>query len=92
MQIAATGLIPERPSDELGVATAIAFNSSHYSSAQTLLGRDDEASEIAIEITYLSQITGWLAVQPDLQYAIHPNTDPALGNAFVFQLQFEVSL
>lgn len=90
--IAATGLIPERPSDELGVATAIAFNSSHYSSAQTLLGRDDEASEIAIEITYLSQITGWLAVQPDLQYAIHPNTDPALGNAFVFQLQFEVSL
>lgn len=90
--VAATGLIPQRPNDELGLAAAIGFGSSHYSRAQALLGVDDDAAEIAIEATYLSQITDWLALQPDLQYVIHPNTDPEIGNAFVFQLQFEVSL
>jgi len=30
-------------------------------------------------------------VQPDAQYVIHPNTDPAVPNALVLQLQFQIA-
>jgi porin len=48
-------------------------------------------AEKTIEITYLMQLTKWLAVQPDLQYVIHPSTDSTLSNALAFQLRFEIS-
>ena len=44
-----------------------------------------------MELTYLIQATSWFAVQPDLQYVIHPNTDPTIPNALVFTLRFEVA-
>jgi carbohydrate-selective porin OprB len=30
-------------------------------------------------------------MQPDLQYIVRPNTDPAIRNALAFLLRFEVS-
>jgi len=32
-----------------------------------------------------------LTVQPDLQYVIHPDTDPSIRNAWVLQLRFEIA-
>lgn len=90
--LTATGLIPDRASDELGIATAVGGDASHYVQAQELAGVPVTSSEIAVEFTYLAQIADWLAVQPDVQYVIHPNTDPQIANALVFQLQLEVSL
>jgi porin len=48
-------------------------------------------AEIAIELSYLAQVAPWLAVQPDLQYVIYPNTDPNLRNAMVAQFRIEMS-
>jgi porin len=47
-------------------------------------------AETAIEATYLAQINDWLAIQPDVQYVVRPNTDPTIKDAFVFQLRAEI--
>ena len=64
---------------------------SHYMSSQRTQGVPVTSAEKAIEITYLMQLTKWLAVQPDLQYVIHPSTDPTIPNALAFQLRFEIA-
>jgi len=79
-----------RPADELGLAVAIARDGSAYLNHQRRLGVRTNTSETAIEVTYLAQIANWLAVQPDFQYVIHPNTDATVRNARAFQLRFEV--
>lgn len=35
------------------------------------------------------QINSWLALQPDLQYVVTPNTTRTIPNALAFQLRFE---
>jgi porin len=89
--IAALGLVPGRPKDEFGLGAAIARNGSHFRRAQDLLGAPTDAAETAIEATYSYEATDWLAIRPNLQYVIDPNTDPRISNATVFQIQVELS-
>src|SRR6266404_9240164 len=89
--LTAVGTIAGRDADELGLAFAYAHNGSHYMSSQRMQGLPVTNAEKTIEITYLMQLTKWLAVQPDLQYVIHPSTDSTLSNALAFQLRFEIS-
>jgi porin len=89
--LTATGIIAGRWTDELGLALAYARNGSHYMSSQRTQGLPVTNAEATIEITYLMQLTKWFAVQPDLQYVIHPSTDPTIPNALGFQLRFEIS-
>src|SRR5260221_1989584 len=58
---------------------------------QEQLGTPAQRSETAVELSYLTQISKSVAVQPDLQYIVHSNTDPAIRNALAFLLRFEVS-
>ena len=37
------------------------------------------------------QLQPWLEVQPDLQYVVHPGTDPALDDALVAGVRLEIS-
>jgi carbohydrate-selective porin OprB len=67
------------------------FPSTSYMSSQRMQGFPVTSAEKTIEITYLTQLTKRLAVQPDLQYVIHPGTDPTIPNALAFQLRFEIS-
>jgi len=89
--LVATGIIPGRPTDELGLAFAMARNGSHYIASQQQQGMPVQASETAIELTYLTQINKWLAMQPSFQYVIHPNTTPSINNARTIQLRFEIA-
>ena len=83
------GPFASRSQDELGLAIAVARNGRPYRQQQA--PRPTTATERSIELSYLAQATGWLAVQPDLQYVIHPDTDPSVRNALVFTLRFELS-
>jgi porin len=87
----AMGPVPTRPADELGVAIAIARNGSGYLNSRRRFSEPTERFEAAIELTYLAQIARWLAVQPDFQYVIHPNTDAIVPSGRAFQLRFEVA-
>jgi porin len=86
-----TGLLPRRPDDQAGIAAAVARNGSHYVAAQQQDGVPVSGAEIAIELTYLAQVTSWLAIQPDAQFVINPNTDPRVANATVVQLRFTMT-
>ncbi|HEY2560064.1 MAG TPA: carbohydrate porin [Caldimonas sp.] len=85
-----SGLLEGRGADELGVGLAYARNGSHYMSLQRMQGISVTNAEKTIELTYLIQINSWLALQPDLQYIIRPDTAPSIPNALAFQLRFEV--
>lgn len=89
--LVAHGLNADRPQDEFGLALARAYLASHYAVAQERVGIPVASAETAIELTYLTQINGNLAIQPDLQYVIHPHADRAIANATVLQLRFELS-
>jgi porin len=88
--LAAAGLIPGRPKDEIGIAVAIGRNGYSYMQSQLQQGFLVNRAETAIEATYLAQINDWLAIQPDIQYVVRPNTDPTIKDAFVFQLRAEI--
>jgi porin len=88
--LAAAGLIPGRPKDEIGVAVAIGRNGYSYMQSQLQQGIPVNRAETAIEATYLAQINDWLAIQPDVQYVVRPNTNPTIKDAFGFQLRAEI--
>lgn len=82
-----TGLFG-REDDQLGLAVAHAINGGAFSDANP--GAED--AETAIELTYRTQLTPWLALQPDVQYVISPGTDPTLDDALITSLRFEAAL
>jgi porin len=86
-----SGLIPGRNQDELGIAVAAAHNGNPFIESQRDQGMRAQRSEVTIELTYLAQIGAHLAVQPDLQFVINPNTDPRIKNAVALILRFELS-
>jgi porin len=85
-----TAPFPSRAGDELGLAVAAARNGSHYERAQSAAGVPT-AGETTVELTYLAQLGSWVAVQPDVQYVIHPGGTRAAGNAVVLGLRLAVS-
>lgn len=87
-----SGLIPGRPDDEVGLAIAVARNGGGYRQRSLADGRDLKRAESALELTYRAQVLPSFAVQPDIQWVIHPNTDPVIRNALVFGVRGEVSL
>lgn len=89
--ITLTGLLRAAGDDELGLAIATARNASHYTDSQALQNQPVAPSERSIELSYLVPVDDHLAIQPDLQYVIRPNSDPRLKNALALQLRFEVS-
>jgi porin len=86
-----SGLLKGRDSDELGVAIAAAHNSAHFAAQQSVAGRRLGRTETTFECSYLAPLTPHLAVQPDVQYVLSPDADPARKNAFVAMLRFELS-
>jgi porin len=86
-----TGPLKARPSDELGVAIAVAYNGAHFTAQQTAAGRSVGSAEATLDCTYLAPLTSRLALQPDLQYVFHPGTDRSRKNALVALLRFELS-
>jgi len=89
--VTAKGFVPCRPEDEIGFGVAAAYNGDPYRASQRRLGLRTEDTEVALEIPYLAPVTSWLSVQPDLQYVIHPNTDPRQSDAFIALVRVELS-
>jgi porin len=80
-----------RAKDEIAFAIASARNGAHYEAGQAQLGTPATHAETIFEMTYMAQISDAIALQPDVQYIVHPNTDPALKNALNLLLRFEVT-
>ncbi|GHC90932.1 carbohydrate porin [Novosphingobium pokkalii] len=85
-----TGLVREAGAWQLGVAMAHARLGGR---ARATLRADGLASahETAFELTAARPVTGWLTLQPELQYVIHPGWDPALRSALVWGMRFKLT-
>lgn len=86
------GLIPFRPADEPGLATAIAYNGSGFDVASRLQGARPAFGEATLELTYRALPIHWPSVQADLLYVIHPDGLPSRPDAVVAGLRFTVEL
>jgi porin len=76
-----TGLFG-RKEDQIGLAIA------HASLGGPIRRRDGlPAAETTIEATYLFQATSHLALQPDMQWIVHPASAPGLPNALAVGLR-----
>ncbi len=87
--IVGSGWGPMNDGDQLGLSVAHARNGNHYLSSQSASGV--RRAETTFELSYLMQLSKYVTVQPDLQYVVHPNSDPSLSNALVLQIRFEVA-
>lgn len=86
------GLIPGRDFDETGFGFAIARNSSHYKDGQRQEGQRVSDQEVALEWTHTIHLSPALMIQPDVQYIIHPNTDPTRNNTLALIMRLELTL
>jgi porin len=89
--VVASAVASESANDELGLAIAVARNGSHFVEAQREQGLAVERAEITMELTYLVQLSRYLGLQPDVQYVVHPNTDPQLEDTLAATLRFELA-
>lgn len=86
-----TGLIPGRDKDRLGLAFARAENGGEYRAAQEAAGLATTDAESTFEAIYRIELIPGVALLPDFQYVMSPNTDPTLEDAKVLAVRFELS-
>lgn len=86
------GLFPGRDFDKTGFGFAIARNSSHYKDGQRQEGKRVSDQEVAMEWTHTIHFSQAITIQPDVQYIIHPNTDPSRNNALALFMRLELVL
>ena len=80
--IVGQGVIAGRPEDRLGFAIARAENGAQSQSAFHL-----HSAETSYELTYQVKLHDTVALQPDLQYVVHPSSGANAPNALVVGLR-----
>jgi len=85
-----TGLLPGRDSDMLGLAISSVENGDDFVGAVRGDGTRVQRSETVIELTYRAELLPWVSIQPTLQYAMNPDTDPDVNDHLA--VAFRVSL
>ena len=78
-----TGLIPGRNEDQLGLAFCYGQMSSGYMAVGNQQGVPGPSFESVVELTYSIRLAPAIALQPDLQYVLHPGGSRQYGNALV---------
>lgn len=79
-----TGLIPGRDEDVLGLGLSSVDNGDDFLDS---VPERLERSETVLEMTYRAQVFPWLSVQPSVQYAMNPETDPAVDDHLAVALR-----
>ena len=78
-----TGLIPSRDADKLGLSFGYAQMSNYVQNKVTEAGVPGASFEGVAELTYSIRVAPAIAIQPDLQYILHPSGTQQYGNALV---------
>ena len=82
------GLISD--ADRIGVSVTRVANGAQYQRAQAARNLATTSAEITVELRHLAVVTPHFTLQPDLQYVRHPNTDPPITSAWIFQMRLAV--
>jgi porin len=78
-----TGLIPGRKEDKTGIAFCYGQVSSGYMNLGNAQGIPGPSFEAVIEFTHSIRLAPAIALQPDIQYVLHPGGSRQNGNALV---------
>lgn len=78
-----TGLLPTRDQDKLGVAFAYAKVGPGLVDQAVAQGLPGAGFESVAELSYSIRVAPAIALQPDLQYVLHPGGTRQYGNALV---------
>ncbi len=81
--VESAGLIRGRQDDLLGVGTTYARVGAPFREWSWLRGMGMRDGEFVVEISYLAQVTDWLAIQPDFQFVVVPSGRADIRNASV---------
>ncbi len=81
------GLISGRDNDIAAIGITVSHASEPFQRLNASL-----SSETSMEATYRVQVNPWLALQPTLQYVLHPGMNPAAPNAWVAGARLEAAL
>lgn len=81
------GLIDGRDDDISAIGVTVSHASPTYQRLNSSL-----SSETSVEATYRIQVEPWLAVQPTVQYVLHPNMNPIRQNVWIMGARVEVNL
>ena len=87
-----TGLFPGRDSDALGFGVVSTVHGDNFVQGQERAGQNIDAAEVALEATYAFNVSPYMVIQPDLQYIINPDTNPAVANALVLGARIQLNL
>lgn len=63
------------------------LNGAPYRARLRREGVTASVGEVAAELTYRASVSSVFSLQPDVQYVVHPGTDPEVANALVFGLR-----
>jgi len=85
------GLIPGRDDDDFGVACSYKHYSNDFSAAEVAAGSDERSHEAIIEATYSAKVTGWMSVQPVVQYITKPSGIPTSSDAWVIGVRSAIT-
>jgi porin len=86
-----TGLVPGRDEDVLGLGISSVANGDPFVEAVRANGGRVQRRETVVELTYRASVRPWLSVQPVLQYAMNPDTDPAIDDHLALALRVGVT-
>ncbi len=78
-----TGLIPGRKEDKTGITFCYEQVSSGYMTLGNAQGTPGPSFEAVIEFTHSFRLAPAIALQPDIQYVLHPGGTQQYGNALV---------
>ena len=86
------GLIPRRPTDEMGLFGIWGQFSSDLVQAQRESKQPETTHETIVEANYMYNVTPSLTVQPDIQGVFRPNGTGLISNALVLAVQVAITL
>ena len=89
--VTATHLWQGRPDDSVGLGVAWAHVGTPYRAVTDLDGTPTMSAETLIELAYRANLTGWLALVPNLQYVADPGALRDPDDAWVVGLRFELA-
>ena len=62
-----------------------------YRALRSFEGQPATAAETTFELVYRAELTPWLSLLPNVQFVRAPGADPAVGDAWIGGLRFEVT-
>ena len=85
------GWMPARPDSEIGAGFTQSHNGDKYVQSVVASGGRADRSEYGLTFYYRDKLCNGISVEPNVEYIINPGSNPAVGDATVLGVRFDVN-